>query len=608
MAQNGYVVSARRFRPKTFAEIIGQPHLARALTNAIEGGKIGSGYIFSGPRGVGKTSAARILAKGLNCRKGPTSSPCLECEPCEAIAAGTFIDAIEIDGASNRGIDNIREIRENAKFTPLAGRYKVYIIDEAHQVTREAFNALLKILEEPPAHVIFIFATTALAKTPETILSRCQSFEFRAIARDQIKDRLAHIATESGVKFEPEALEVIAKRARGSMRDSQSIFDQAASFGAGEITLKGLEDILGAADRTTLIKTLEAAAAERLGELFEIVEFLSDRGADLILFAQDLAEMTRDVFAIKNLPAEKLKEFELSETHQRELALGKTLSDIDLFYWFDILDQTLNRMNLSFNPRVSLEMGLAKLGSKKGLVNLDGLIAHVESELDALDRREESLEPTAAPTIARGRAKSRSDRIERGDRADAMARDKSVGESKGAPRDLDAPEEARDSESEPSFEIVQEKPIAASAAFLEKFAEVFPSLAEMIDETNAFELGEAFIISAPSRFAYDQLDEARDEIARIINSTLAKKARLIIRLAGADSARSERREKENKARAIERSSSRKKKLLDDPLGARVATLFDAEITNVTLATDEEPEGSRAKRDERREGVDTRDAE
>ncbi len=225
---------ARRYRPQRFEELIGQEHVVRALQGAIAAKRVGHAYLFTGARGVGKTSAARILAKALNCVHGPTPTPCNECDICQSISAGSDVDVLEIDGASNRGIDEIRQLRQNVNVRPSRARFKIYIIDEVHMLTREAFNALLKTLEEPPEHVKFIFCTTEPAKIPVTILSRCQRFDFAGIHLPSIVERLAQIVEAEGVTAEPEALAILARRAGGSMRDSQSLLEQLLAFGERE--------------------------------------------------------------------------------------------------------------------------------------------------------------------------------------------------------------------------------------------------------------------------------------------------------------------------------------------------------------------------------------
>ena len=266
-----YVVVARRYRPQGFGELIGQEHVAQALSNAIATNRVGHAYLFTGARGTGKTSTARIFAKALNCINGPTADPCNRCDSCQSISTGDDVDVLEIDGASNRGIDDIRGLRQNVNVRPSRSRFKIYIIDEVHMLSREAFNALLKTLEEPPDHVKFIFCTTEATKIPVTILSRCQRFDFAGISTRSIFDRLKQIIEAEGVQAEDEALEVLARRAAGSMRDSQSLLEQLLSFASQRITVADVHGMLGTAGDqrlTAIVKHLvERNAAAALDEL-----------------------------------------------------------------------------------------------------------------------------------------------------------------------------------------------------------------------------------------------------------------------------------------------------------------------------------------------------
>src|ERR1043166_155113 len=259
-----YQVIARKFRPQIFTDVVGQKPIVQTLQNAIQLNRIGHAYLFSGPRGVGKTTTARILAKGLNCVNGPTPTPCNVCPSCREIAAAQALDVLEIDAASNTGVDNIRELRESARYAPSRDRYKIFIIDEVHMLSTSAFNALLKILEEPPPHVVFIMATTERHKLPATILSRCQQFVFRSIAPADIQAHLRQIADRENAKIDDRALSYIVKASEGSMRDAQSLLDQIISFSGQQVVDEDVRDVLGFIPSEILERTMQALAAREL--------------------------------------------------------------------------------------------------------------------------------------------------------------------------------------------------------------------------------------------------------------------------------------------------------------------------------------------------------
>jgi len=290
-----YTVLARRFRPQSFDDVVGQEHVGQAIRNAIRGGRVAHAYLFTGARGVGKTSTARIFAKALNCPNVKDGVPCNHCDVCERIGAGNDVDVLEIDGASNRGIDDIRQLRANVNVRSMRSPNKVYIIDEVHMLTKEAFNALLKTLEEPPANVKFVFCTTEPNKVPDTILSRCQRFDFGTISQSSIAGRLKQIAAAEGKQVADDAVELIARRAAGSMRDSQSLFDQLLAFGGELITSADVHQLLGTAADDRLIELVDALIAGGAAEAVAQVEQALSQGVQLGSFSDQLLAYLRDL-------------------------------------------------------------------------------------------------------------------------------------------------------------------------------------------------------------------------------------------------------------------------------------------------------------------------
>ncbi len=373
-----YLVLARKFRPQNFDEVAGQDHVVKTLRNAIRQGRVAHAFIFSGPRGVGKTTVARILAKALNCEKGPAQIPCDVCANCREIAEGISMDVREIDGASNRGIDEIRELRENVKFSPASSRYKLYIIDEVHMLTREAFNALLKTLEEPPSHVIFIFATTELQKIPATIISRCQCFDFRRVSLKQIKDNLRQIAGKEGVCISENGLAWIAEAAEGSLRDAQSVFDQVISYAGLEIKDHDIEALLGLADRRFLFRLSEAVLARNASRCLEIIEEGYYAGLDMKYFYQMLIGHFRNMLLARIME----KSSDLLDLGEDEVTgLRKQTEDIPhetLRRLLDILMSEEDNMRRSQNPRINLEAVLVGMAYLEPMIPIDSILSRME--------------------------------------------------------------------------------------------------------------------------------------------------------------------------------------------------------------------------------------
>ena len=357
-----YQVSARKYRPGTFDDVIGQPHVVQTLVNSVNTKRIAQAYLFSGTRGVGKTTVARILAKALNCEQGPTGTPCATCANCLEIAQGTSVDVIEIDGASNTSVDDVREIRENVKFAPFRGKYRVYIIDEVHMLSNSAFNALLKTLEEPPPHVVFIFATTEIHKIPATILSRCQHYNFRRIARTEIIERLRHVAQQDGIAIEERSLTALARASEGSMRDGLSLLDQAVAFGGKSIVHEDLEALLGAVPQELLRGMIRAITLQDSAAALRVLAQLLDQGHDLRAFCAEVVEYLRHMLVVSVTSQQEWpKLIEASSEDLAQIAADKgSLAPEQLQQIFALMTQAEDALRLSAHPRFVLETAAVK--------------------------------------------------------------------------------------------------------------------------------------------------------------------------------------------------------------------------------------------------------
>jgi DNA polymerase-3 subunit gamma/tau len=374
-----YVVVARRYRPQSFQELVGQGTVAQALCNAITTDRIGHAYLFTGARGVGKTSTARILAKALNCETGPTTAPCGECDICRQITSGEDMDVLEIDGASNRGIEDIRLLRSNVGIRPSRARFKVYIIDEVHMLTKEAFNALLKTLEEPPEHVKFIFCTTEPGKIPITVLSRCQRFDFAAVKTTEIAARLRYIVDREGMEADVEALELLARRAAGSMRDSQSLLEQVLSFVTDRITVAHIHALLGTAQDDRLHGLLQAMVQRNAAQALTLLHATLQEGVDAGQLAEQLVGSLRDLMVAHVGGAAELMLYYSPAQFEAMKAEAQSWGLETLLAAAQVLDQAMARMRHSTHPRLLLEMALIRIAELEDLASLSQLLAEMSA-------------------------------------------------------------------------------------------------------------------------------------------------------------------------------------------------------------------------------------
>jgi DNA polymerase-3 subunit gamma/tau len=544
-----YLVLARKWRPQRFEEVIGQPHVVQTITNAISTRRIAHAYLFSGARGVGKTSVARIVAKALNCSEGPTPEPCDHCESCREIARGSSLDVLEIDGASNRGINEIRELRENIRYLPSKSPHKIYIIDEVHMLTGEAFNALLKTLEEPPAHVIFIFATTQPHRIPITILSRCQRFDFRRIAASAISEHLHHIAQTEGIQISDLSLRILAREAEGSMRDAQSLLEQMIAFSGEEIADEDLLEVLGVVDHQAL---MEAAGALLNGDAMRclaVVEQLHVRGHDLRRFCQGLAAHVRNLLVVKvsDTPQHltELTESELAELEHQ----ASQVSTASLQQFFHFLLRGEEELRRCSNPRLALEMILLRLVQLPRVMDIDTIF----SRMQALEERLSADQHTATSRCA-GHG----------------AREKKLPstDSRGSPENGDP--ESRSSG-------VAESIIARWKQLVGRIAQEKPSLAASLEQVTIREAegGNLEVDFNGRQFEYEMVME-KENLAvfhRLAGEVFGEPARFSL-CAGS------RHEQDRHRADLDRERKRQQEALKHPLVTEALELFGGEIVEV----------------------------
>jgi DNA polymerase-3 subunit gamma/tau len=369
-----YLVLARKYRPQNFEDVVKQEHVTRTLKNAISSDRVAHAVLFSGPRGTGKTTVARILAKAMNCEKGPTPHPCNQCSSCREITASAAVDVFEIDGASNNSVEQIRELRDNIKYLPAHGRYKIYIIDEVHMLSTAAFNALLKTLEEPPAHVLFIFATTEPHKIPLTILSRCQRYDFRRIDVSSIADHLEKICAKENVDIPGESLDMMAREAGGCMRDALSLLDQVMSCSQAGLLGEQIFDILGMIDRKVIFNLSEAVLTGNISEIIEILDQLYERGQDIKKLYSDVLEHLRNLVVVKI--GEKVHQLVDVPDHEIDLMAQQVqkIPATHLSQLFDLFFREEPSIKYSAQPKLAMEMACIRMCQMKPALDIDKLI------------------------------------------------------------------------------------------------------------------------------------------------------------------------------------------------------------------------------------------
>ena len=385
-----YQALYRTYRPQSFKEVSGQEHITRTLMNALKNDKISHAYLFSGPRGTGKTSIAKIFAKAVNCMKAPTSDCCCECEICKGIAEGKIGDVIEIDAASNNGVDEIRDLRERVKYVPSVCKYKVYIIDEVHMLSTSAFNALLKTLEEPPKHAIFILATTEIHKIPATILSRCQRYDFRAISNEDLIKRLHQVSDMEKIKITDEAIEVIAVNAEGGLRDALSLLDQAISYATGEITASDVHRISGSVTSDDLIELITAIKEINPSKAMDIIDDLIKNGKEITRIVNDLITFFKNILLFKNVPNYN-SDYSLYK-NEKFINLSKMISNQRIYAYINTLSEVQNNIKWTNQKRAYLDLGIIKMTDSFELKNVNDneLLYNLEKRVEDLEKRPQS--------------------------------------------------------------------------------------------------------------------------------------------------------------------------------------------------------------------------
>ena len=547
-----YLVLARKYRPQTFEEIVGQQHVSRTLSNAIKQDRVAHAYLFTGTRGVGKTTAARVLAKALNCETGPTPTPCNTCINCRAITEGNSVDVFEIDGASNTGVDDVRELRDNARYSPQSSKYKIYVIDEVHMLSTSAFNALLKTLEEPPDHVIFIFATTEAHKIPETVLSRCQQYDFKMIPQRLIFDHLKNIVQAEKVKLEDASLRLIARKADGSMRDAMSFLDQALSYGGDNIKTTDLLEILGVVDRQVLVDVSNAILSGNSDETLEVMERLQGTTWDVKQFYGDLLEHFRNLVVAK---ISKKPEAMIDSTAEEIKSLTDQIKDVSLETLqrlFDLLIENEDLVIRSSNPRLVLEMQLLRMAYASPVASLDELVGQLAE-----------LKKTLSQPGRQGESPKRPFPQPKSNKAKTVEPDSTDDNVKAPTADETAPAPITD-------------PSRFAEAFLGALKEDYPTLAPFFQNAELMEQSKkGLIYGIGDKFVINQIEQRRSELDQAFNKVAGTDAVVEIVFIKTEGAQNEfAKEKQQKQKAKERLAKLRRESMDNQVVRQVLDTFE----------------------------------
>lgn len=587
-----YQVLALKWRPALFADLVGQEHVSRTLTNAILSGRVHHAFVFTGARGVGKTSAARILAKALNCPERQGAEPCNKCESCREIAANQHDDVIEIDGASNNGVDNVRELRDMARYMPASAPYKVIIIDEVHMLSTAAFNALLKILEEPPEHVKFIFATTEPHKIPVTILSRTQRYDFRKISHTKVTQQLEHIARAEEIDISSRALGMIARAGGGSMRDSLSTFDQVLAFCPDKVEDADVMALLGVVDRRMVVDILEACIQRRPAQVFEAVRRVDELGYSFRSFCQDLVESVRTLILARVVEDAQLQ-LGISEDEYAEFQHLAKLGDAeDWQRLLSILIKVESELSTSAYPRLLVEMALVRAASLPPARSIEDLVRKLEQLETSGTRSESSTGGAAVPPASSSRAPQG---VAPSQSADSSAVPSAPSRVTEAPPEMNAGEELHETEADlPSVDGGETKTQTDSAVtpfsgsewsdLVQQVVKKNPRIGALLDNVSLLELAPPVLrLGAPKgSFLLQQLKDkqTQEKICELAQICSGEKINLKVEGLAAQQAPPSLQQSKQK-QETDRSRRLREDAINHPIVRKAVEIFAGEVVGVT---------------------------